>query len=167
MKRFLLLLAALPLLGAGCAEQAPVNDPVTQTPPAITTTAPPSVNAVAPVARPPVTERPGSATGLLFKVTKVVDGDTIDVEIDGKVERVRLIGINTPETVDPRKPVECFGREASDRAKKVLGGQSVMLEADATQDERDNSAERTKSADRDMRNESTRLSRSNQPRRGE
>jgi micrococcal nuclease len=137
MKRILLLLAALPLLGAGCAEQAPVNNPVTQTPPAITNAAPPSVNAVAPAANPPVTERPGNAASPLLKVTKVVDGDTIDVEIDGKVERVRLIGIDTPETVDPRKPVECFGKEASDRAKKVLGGQSVKLEADATQDERD------------------------------
>lgn len=73
----------------------------------------------------------------LYKVTKIVDGDTIAVDISGKVETLRLIGINTPETVDPRKPVECFGKEASDKAKAVLTGKSVRLEADSTQDERD------------------------------
>ncbi len=52
-----------------------------------------------------------------YAVVKVVDGDTVDVNIEGKVERLRLIGINTPETVDPRKPVECFGKEASNKAK--------------------------------------------------
>ncbi len=46
-------------------------------------------------------------------VSHVVDGDTIDVVVGGHRERVRLIGINTPETVDPRRPVECFGHEAS------------------------------------------------------
>ena len=73
----------------------------------------------------------------LLNVVKVVDGDTIDVSIDGKTERIRLIGINTPETVDPRKPVECFGKEASDEAKLLLGGKKVYLEADVTQGERD------------------------------
>ena len=67
----------------------------------------------------------------------MVDGDTIDVSIDGKTERIRLIGINTPEIVDPRKPVECFGKEASDEAKSVLNGKKVALEADASQGERD------------------------------
>jgi len=72
-----------------------------------------------------------------FEVIKVVDGDTVDVKINGKTERLRLIGINTPETVDPRKPVECFGREASAKAKELLLNQKVFLEADDTQDERD------------------------------
>ncbi len=71
------------------------------------------------------------------QVTKVVDGDTIKVSINGNEETVRLIGINTPETVDPRKPVECFGPQASEEAKKVLSGQSVTLESDPTQDARD------------------------------
>ena len=71
------------------------------------------------------------------KVIKVIDGDTIDVEINGKKETLRLIGINTPETVDPRKPVQCFGREASNKAKEVLSGKMVRLEADQTQGERD------------------------------
>jgi micrococcal nuclease len=73
----------------------------------------------------------------LLNVIKVVDGDTIDVSIDGKTERIRLIGINTPETVDPRKTVECFGKEASDKAKSILSGKKVFLEADITQGERD------------------------------
>jgi micrococcal nuclease len=73
----------------------------------------------------------------LLDVVKVVDGDTIDVSTDGKTERIRLIGINTPETVDPRKTVECFGKEASDKAKSILSGKKVYLEADITQGERD------------------------------
>jgi micrococcal nuclease len=75
--------------------------------------------------------------GLYYKVAKVVDGDTIDIMINGKTERLRLIGINTPEVVDPRKTVECFGREASDNAKKLLSGQEVRVKADSTQDDRD------------------------------
>jgi len=72
-----------------------------------------------------------------YDVAKVVDGDTIDVMIEGRKMRVRLIGINTPEVVDPRKPVECFGKEASNKAKEILTGKKVMLEADATQTDRD------------------------------
>ncbi len=70
-------------------------------------------------------------------VIKVIDGDTIQVSINGKSETIRLIGIDTPETVDPRKPVQCFGKEASDKAKSVLTGKSVVLESDPTQGERD------------------------------
>lgn len=79
-------------------------------------------------------EKPSSQ---LHEVVKVVDGDTIDVSIDGTIERLRLIGINTPETVDPRKPVECFGMEASQHAKELLTGSRVRLEADPSQGERD------------------------------
>jgi len=71
-------------------------------------------------------------------VTRVVDGDTVDVRVDGKVERIRIIGLDTPETVDPRKVVQCFGREASAHAKELLPvGTAVTLEADPTQDSRD------------------------------
>ncbi|MES2470747.1 MAG: thermonuclease family protein [Patescibacteria group bacterium] len=68
-----------------------------------------------------------------YKVYKVVDGDTVSIEVDGAVATVRLIGVNTPETVDPRREVECFGREASDFAKSILTGKSVKLEFDPTQ----------------------------------
>jgi len=70
-------------------------------------------------------------------VTAVVDGDTIKVDIDGTIEAIRLIGIDTPETVDPRKPVQCFGKEASARTKELLLGKRVTLEADESQSERD------------------------------
>jgi len=72
-----------------------------------------------------------------YKVIKVVDGDTIAVDISGVSEIIRLIGINTPEAVDPRKPVECFGIEASNKAKELLSGKLVALEKDNSQDERD------------------------------
>jgi micrococcal nuclease len=72
-----------------------------------------------------------------FKVTKVVDGDTLDISYFGKTERIRLIGINTPEVVDPRRPVECFGKEASAEARKLLEGKLVRIASDPTQDNRD------------------------------
>ncbi|OGH50117.1 MAG: hypothetical protein A3H17_01970 [Candidatus Levybacteria bacterium RIFCSPLOWO2_12_FULL_37_14] len=73
----------------------------------------------------------------LYKVSSVIDGDTIQVIIGSKKEMLRLIGIDTPETVDPRKPVQCFGKEASAKAKSLLYGKSVRLESDPTQGERD------------------------------
>lgn len=85
-----------------------------------------------------VTEQPKAKSEYeLYKVVKVVDGDTIAVDINGKAETVRLIGIDTPETVHPSKPVECFGIEASNKAKELLGGQMVKLEADSAQGEQD------------------------------
>lgn len=74
---------------------------------------------------------------ILYKVNRVVDGDTIKVYINNKLESIRLIGLDTPETVDPRKKVQCFGIEASNKAKKLLSGKNVILEKDETQDERD------------------------------
>lgn len=69
-------------------------------------------------------------------VTHVADGDTIEALRDGETEaiKIRLLGVNTPETVDPRRPVECFGKEASDFAKKTLDGQRVRLEEDSEAD---------------------------------
>lgn len=72
-----------------------------------------------------------------YSVTSVVDGDTIKVNINGTVETLRLIGMDTPEMVDPRKPVQCFGKEASNKAKELLVGTKVRLEKDMTQGELD------------------------------
>src|SRR3989338_7120749 len=72
-----------------------------------------------------------------YPVVKVVDGDTIVADINGKNETVRLIGLDTPETVDPRKPVQCFGEEASKKAKEILTGKRVWIEMDASQGGRD------------------------------
>ena len=68
----------------------------------------------------------------LVKVVRVVDGDTINVEINGQTESVRYIGIDTPETVDPRRPVQCFGVEASKKNKELVEGKMVRLEKDIT-----------------------------------
>lgn len=70
-------------------------------------------------------------------VTKVSDGDTIHAVVDGIDYPVRIIGADTPETVDPRKPVQCFGPQASDRTKGVLTGQVVVLTPDPTQGDKD------------------------------
>jgi micrococcal nuclease len=74
---------------------------------------------------------------IFYSVVKVVDGDTIDVDIDGQVKRVRIIGINTPEVVDLRREVECFGKQASEKAKNILQKKKVRLEKDPTQGEAD------------------------------
>jgi micrococcal nuclease len=80
----------------------------------------------------------GASTGRqVGQVVKVVDGDTIDVEIGGVRDKIRVIGINTPEVVDPRRPVQCFGKEASNFAKQILSGKTVQLESDPTQADRD------------------------------
>lgn len=64
-------------------------------------------------------------------VVDVIDGDTIDVRIGREVIRVRLLGIDTPETKDPRRPVQCFGPEAASRTEQLLPpGTIVQLEAD-------------------------------------
>ncbi len=70
-------------------------------------------------------------------VTKVIDGDTITVQSNGQIETIRLIGIDSPESVDPRKTVQCFAKEASDFAKKNLLNQKVRLESDPSQGDKD------------------------------
>jgi micrococcal nuclease len=72
-----------------------------------------------------------------YKVANVVDGDTIDIDMDGKTQRIRLIGVNTPETVHPEKAVECFGEEASKYTKSKLTGKEVEIETDDSQDKYD------------------------------
>ncbi len=72
-----------------------------------------------------------------YPVREVVDGDTIKVRPAGGVEIVRLIGVDTPEVKHPERPVECFGRAASRFTRRVLEGQMVRLERDATQENRD------------------------------
>lgn len=98
----------------------------------------------APATRP--LEPPGSESAV---VTRVVDGDTIEVRIEsitpgpgaGKAQvgteyDVRLIGIDTPESVRPGTPVECFGKEASSAATVLLEGQRVTLVKDVEEADR-------------------------------
>ena len=84
---------------------------------------------------------PNFPAGANGEVVGHVDGDTLDVvfSVEGRavVERIRLIGIDTPETVAPDRPVECFGPEASERTKQLVTGQKVWLEYDEVTGETD------------------------------
>jgi endonuclease YncB( thermonuclease family) len=73
----------------------------------------------------------------LYAVVRIVDGDTVVVNVDGKNESVRMIGIETPELNDSRTGVQCFAKEASDRTKTLLTGKKVQLEKDPSQGDRD------------------------------
>lgn len=80
------------------------------------------------VAPPPAAPRVLEANAV---VEYVVDGDTVDVVIDGRDERVRLIGIDTPETKRPDTPIECWGPEASAFTESLLpAGTPVRIERD-------------------------------------
>jgi len=80
-----------------------------------------------------------NATSTNAFVVKAVDGDTLTVKLDGSTNqvKVRLLGVNTPETVDPRKTVECFGKEASAYAHSKVDGRRIRLDADPQADEID------------------------------
>jgi len=69
-------------------------------------------------------EGPASATVV---VTRVVDGDTVEVQLDGAEEDVRYIGVDTPETVKPDTPVQCFGPQASAFNHRLVEGRRVRL----------------------------------------
>ncbi|MBR0035518.1 MAG: thermonuclease family protein [Synergistaceae bacterium] len=69
-------------------------------------------------------------------VTRVVDGDTAEITVDGAKRRVRFLGVDTPETVHPNKPVQFFGPEASAFTKESLTGKRVWLEYDKNPQDR-------------------------------
>lgn len=120
------LVAIVPVLLAGCGAPSP----------------PDRVGVPAPV----ITDRPEAGGASLigswpasddldgpYVVRSVIDGDTIRVEVpDGDVS-VRLIGVDTPETRHPDRPVECWGTEASARTQELLAGGQVWLEFDSSQ----------------------------------
>jgi endonuclease YncB( thermonuclease family) len=72
--------------------------------------------------------RMGGDDQLYGRVTKVTDGDTITLEIGGKSTPVRLIGVDTPETVAPDQPIGCYGQRASEYTKEILTKRIVRLE---------------------------------------
>ncbi len=80
---------------------------------------------------PPANNALGISTTV--KVIRVIDGDTI--EIEGGL-KVRYIGIDTPETVDPNRPADCFGAEASAKNKELVEGRQVRLEKDVSETDR-------------------------------
>ena len=69
-------------------------------------------------------------------VTRVVDGDTVEVALDRRREKVRLIGIDTPESVKPGTPVQCFAKAASAETQRLLAGHRVRLRFDAERRDR-------------------------------
>jgi micrococcal nuclease len=69
--------------------------------------------------------RPGDRVSA--EVVRAVDGDTIEVSLDGETEDVRYIGVDTPETVAPGQPVECFGHRASEANADLVEGETVTL----------------------------------------
>jgi endonuclease YncB( thermonuclease family) len=73
----------------------------------------------------------------LYAVKNFVDGDTIDVDMNGRSETVRFIGVDTPETHKPNTPVQCYGPEASSFTKMLIGSNSVRLQADPLDTNRD------------------------------
>lgn len=73
----------------------------------------------------------------LYQVVEFTDGDTIAVNMNGTKERVRFIGVDTPETHDPRKSVQCFGLAAANFTKTTIGTSKVRLEADPQNTNRD------------------------------
>src|SRR3954452_19527962 len=79
---------------------------------------------------------PGSASRARARLVRVVDGDTVLVRLRGREERVRVIGIDTPESVKPGTPPEC-GSKAAGRSLRHRVGRTVVLVSDPTQDARD------------------------------
>jgi micrococcal nuclease len=88
-----------------------------------------AATSVTPAADLSATPEVNGKLGELVRVVRVIDGDTIEIE---NGERVRYIGIDAPETVDPRKSVQCFGIEASKKNREMVEGRLVRLEKDIT-----------------------------------
>ena len=69
-------------------------------------------------------------------ITSVSDGDTVTAQVGSQSYKVRMIGVDTPETVHPTKPVSFYGKEASDFSKAMLNGREVYLEKDVSETDR-------------------------------
>jgi len=111
-------------LAVACTQQPDIGTPSHTASPVRSHTPAASGDASSPTLPPGLT----AAT-----VTRVVDGDTIVVSIGGQEYKLRYIGVNTPETVDPRRPVGCFGHEASARNRELMEGKSVGLQKDVSE----------------------------------
>lgn len=117
------LVLALIIITSGCDFLEQLTPSPTPTIPAPTTT----------ITSTPSPTQTGSPEA---RVVRVVDGDTIEVDINGGTYKVRYIGMDTPETVNPSKPVECFGKEASNKNKELVEGMVVRLEKDVSETDR-------------------------------
>ena len=82
----------------------------------------------------PIAYAVNGATSEIVPVTRIVDGDTFKVKLGKKTETIRIIGIDTPETKDPRKPVQCFGKEATAKLTTLIQKKIVTLEKNPAED---------------------------------
>ena len=130
--QFLLGSSALALcLFLGCADSVPPKSPTSSTASA------PQIQHTKALSSSPTrvrTSTPDSKESAL--VTRVIDGDTVEVSLNGESQTVRYIGIDTPETKHPSKPIECFGPEASQFNEELVSGKQVLLEEDVTDKDR-------------------------------
>ena len=92
-------------------------------------------NQILTLLKPATTTNPDSLNG--YKIVSLSDGDTIDVDMNGKTETIRFLGIDTPETHHPDKGAQCFGPEASAKTKELLDSGRVKLAADSKAKNRD------------------------------
>lgn len=144
-----LLAVWLCLLIAGCVTPIPQtrNMEPSPTPSWVSTARPSPTHPLAPPTAMPTARTTPPPRGAAYparpaglsrgQVVRVVDGDTVDVNVEGGQERVRLIGLDAPETHSPREPVQCFGAESTHRAEELLNDQAVFVELDPTQGVRD------------------------------
>lgn len=114
-KAFYLLLILLVAVMSGCSSPRPAaNNPGYQ----------------APLQSQEAGQQPDGTPLIKVRVTRVVDGDTVHVSLNGADETVRLIGVDTPETVKPNSPVQPYGKESSDYTRSQLAGKTVYIEKD-------------------------------------
>ena len=81
-------------------------------------------------------DQPRATTLGRAEVVRVVDGDTIRVRLDGRTERVRYIGVDTPESVEPGTPVQCYAKRAAAANAALVAGRSVRLVGDVERRDR-------------------------------
>lgn len=130
--RTVLLVAAILICCIGCDVSELASTPTRAVTPSVVAPGP-----ATPGSSPASTPTPSSAANLQSAtVHRVVDGDTIIVIIAGREERLRYIGIDTPESVQPNTPVECFGHEASQANADLVEGRTVYLERDISDRDR-------------------------------
>jgi micrococcal nuclease len=136
-----ILIAGVIAIGALLASTSGLDIPIPGIPPATSDAAPPAPLdpgvPVDPGPSPDGLPAAPSATAETAAVVRVVDGDTLVIDRGNGAERVRLVGVDTPETVAPNAPVECFGPEASAYLTDLLSGATVRLDQDPSQGDTD------------------------------
>jgi len=134
IKRLSLVIAIITaILLTACDVPAPATFSPAGNIPAPAPSVRPSTPASAPQAKPSQAASPIQPGTVTAQVVRVIDGDTIEVNIGGKSYTVRYIGIDTPETVHPTKPVEYLGKEASDKNKELVSGKTARLDKDVSE----------------------------------